>query len=295
MTTAIQELLQVADELDQLAARAGQEEIQRPLEQLKQAAEEVSKAWSGSWLGYHANVYYRGLQPPPQGAHFNREMGLRPTAFVPGSRGDWVEYQPDEVVEEIYASAGDPDLRSAHVIRDEASKAIEKHKMTLLSVVDLVLSGSDSSFLSRLREKVDKLTPISETNFVRAFMPIKTMSSDTRAISEGFRVPPHYSVLADVAVIKHTLSVVNDLSELATQTSSHLSRVGTREMPTTSAGNRIFIGHGQSPIWRELKDFIEGRLGLQVDEFNRVPIAGMTTIDRLSEMMDFRLAWHFWS
>jgi predicted nucleotide-binding protein len=36
---------------------------------------------------------------------------------------------------------------------------------------------------------------------------------------------------------------------------------------------------------RELKDFIEGRLGLPWDEFNRVPVAGFANIARLSEML----------
>jgi predicted nucleotide-binding protein len=51
-------------------------------------------------------------------------------------------------------------------------------------------------------------------------------------------------------------------------------------------GNKVFIGHGQSQIWRDLKDFIQDRLELQWDEFNRVPIAGVTNIARLLEMLD---------
>lgn len=48
----------------------------------------------------------------------------------------------------------------------------------------------------------------------------------------------------------------------------------------------MFIGHGRSLIWRELKDFLEDRLKLPVDEFNRVPIARVTNIARLGEMLD---------
>jgi predicted nucleotide-binding protein len=48
----------------------------------------------------------------------------------------------------------------------------------------------------------------------------------------------------------------------------------------------VFIGHGRSLIWRELKDFIDDRLGLPWDEFNRIPVAGITNITRLSEMLD---------
>jgi predicted nucleotide-binding protein len=53
-----------------------------------------------------------------------------------------------------------------------------------------------------------------------------------------------------------------------------------------SIGTNVFIGHGRSLVWRELKDFLEDRLGLSVDEFNRVPVAGTATSTRLSEMLD---------
>lgn len=51
-------------------------------------------------------------------------------------------------------------------------------------------------------------------------------------------------------------------------------------------GTNVFIGHGRSLLWKELKDFIQERLHLPWDEFNRIPVAGITNIARLSEMLD---------
>lgn len=48
---------------------------------------------------------------------------------------------------------------------------------------------------------------------------------------------------------------------------------------------KIFIGHGRSPLWRELKDFIADRLGLSWNEFNSESVAGLTTFERLSLML----------
>ena len=70
------------------------------------------------------------------------------------------------------------------------------------------------------------------------------------------------------------------------QAGSHLARRQRQVRRSEIVGTNVFIGHGRSPIWRELKDFIEDRLHLPVDEFNRVPVAGVTNIARLSEMMD---------
>jgi len=51
-------------------------------------------------------------------------------------------------------------------------------------------------------------------------------------------------------------------------------------------GVNVFIGHGRSPLWRELKDFIKDKLDLPYDEFNRSPVAGITNVERLSQMLE---------
>lgn len=72
----------------------------------------------------------------------------------------------------------------------------------------------------------------------------------------------------------------------------HIQRIidGLEKLPiasqSASLGKRIFIGHGRSPLWRELKDFISERLKLPWDEFNREAVAGYTTSDRLQAMMN---------
>ena len=49
---------------------------------------------------------------------------------------------------------------------------------------------------------------------------------------------------------------------------------------------KYFIGHGGSPVWRELKDFLEKTLKLPYEEFNRIPQAGKITSIRLKEMLE---------
>ena len=54
----------------------------------------------------------------------------------------------------------------------------------------------------------------------------------------------------------------------------------------TPGGDRIFIGHGGDPTWREVKDFLVDRLHLKYEEFNREATAGIPTAERLQEMLD---------
>lgn len=51
-------------------------------------------------------------------------------------------------------------------------------------------------------------------------------------------------------------------------------------------GNKVFIGHGRSGAWRDLAAFLETRLGLTWDEFNRESTAGVAIIDRLQQMLN---------
>ena len=60
----------------------------------------------------------------------------------------------------------------------------------------------------------------------------------------------------------------------------------TMNRDTMNNENKIFIGHGRSHIWRELKEFIVDTLGLEHEEFNRISPAGKATGDRLKEMLE---------
>ena len=50
-------------------------------------------------------------------------------------------------------------------------------------------------------------------------------------------------------------------------------------------GSKIFIGHGRSLVWLQLKDFLRERMHLACDEFNLEPAAGMSTTARLDAML----------
>jgi predicted nucleotide-binding protein len=53
-----------------------------------------------------------------------------------------------------------------------------------------------------------------------------------------------------------------------------------------NAEAKVFIGHGRSLVWLQLKNFLTDRLHLACDEFNAESIAGRTTTARLEQMLD---------
>jgi hypothetical protein len=50
------------------------------------------------------------------------------------------------------------------------------------------------------------------------------------------------------------------------------------------SGKRVFIGHGRSDLWRELKEYLSG-LGIDCAEFNAEPTGGVQTTERLETML----------
>jgi hypothetical protein len=71
--TPAEELLEIATKLENAAKAPELAEAKPSLDAVERAADEVARSFSGSWMGYHANVYYAGLKPPPSGAYFDQE------------------------------------------------------------------------------------------------------------------------------------------------------------------------------------------------------------------------------
>jgi predicted nucleotide-binding protein len=287
MTEPQEELLQIADRLGGLVDRAKAPEVSEPLTALESAADQMGKSWIGSALGYHAYIYYADLKPPPPGAQFSPEWGLKNT-YGRGSRGDWREIDPDEVKKAIQEIADNADLTFGQELAHQAKSEFESDRLEVLSVLTGELTHTKDSFLDSIKQQVEELSIYSEGEVVNQLIPRTAAgwSRDSLAVTQGYRTPPHLKVLSEVRAIQHTVETVEKLSDLARKTGSHLLRQRRQQRRAETVGTNVFIGHGRSLIWRELKDFIEDRLKLPVDEFNRVPAGGVTNIARLSEMLN---------
>ena len=111
-TEAEEELAQIVERLNNLVQRGAACAIVDPLSALQESAEEVGKSASGSWMGYHALVYYDGFNRPPPDAHFDHEWGLV-GEINSRTRGNWTQYDYDTVVDAIQEAAGHPDVGRA--------------------------------------------------------------------------------------------------------------------------------------------------------------------------------------
>jgi len=169
---------------------------------------------------------------------------------------------------------------------NETEAKVRELRENLLSILESIAEVSDDTYLTRLVDDAKKTSPISASKFVKYLRPSgKLMSMDMVAIQGGLQTPPHIALLAQIKAMQSPFTVAENLAKLAKRAERHIisrSRVPRREVP----GTKVFIGHGRAIPWRDLKDFIQDRLALPWDEFIRVPVAGVTNIARLSEMLN---------
>jgi predicted nucleotide-binding protein len=285
LKTPDQELIEIAERLE----LAGNPEIlsadQPKLDALIAAADELNKSFSGSWFGYHSRVYYAGLKPAPPGAHFSQEWGLK-DSFSMNSIGDWKEFAPDAVDRQIQRRAGNPDLGALETASNEAKKIFISTKSDIISIL-ASLNGTQDKFIENLAEKLDALEALEASQIVKIWIPQgSVIISDITALNQGYVTPPHFAKLADFYALSNCFNICRSSAEIAKKLAAHLGRVVRHQTRDERIGTNVFIGHGRSSAWRELKDFFQDRLRLPYDEFNRVPVAGVANITRLADMLD---------
>lgn len=90
--------------------------------------------------------------------------------------------------------------------------------------------------------------------------------------------------ITDFSSVKGRLhaTVASKVEELRSIRDSAVRRIVSRP----PAMQRVFLGHGRSQAWRELKDHLEQSLGLGHEEFEREPVAGLAIHERIDAMLD---------
>lgn len=286
MSDLADRLFAEAKRLEVLEKEATSKSIAEPIRKLRDAANQIGRSWSGSWLGYQSRVYYADFEPTPAGAHFSIEWGAEET-FSQGTRGNWAEYTFDGARDTIFSTAGVKSLTAVEKLADRAIETFDHSREEFLSIATITLENKPDPFLSRLKTQVETLKIRGKFDYARALQPAgKFISRDSIAIGQGFQTPPHISVLSEVTALENAPAQCGELAKILRRAASHLETRDRHQYEKRAVGTKIFLGHGQSPLWKDLKDFIHDRLGLPWDEFNRVPVAGITNISRLSEMLD---------
>ncbi len=286
MDNVLDDLVRVARRCERTAKAFEIGPVEADWQRLVETCATVGESWCGSYMGYHANVYTQGLTPRRPGEHFDSIYG--PTHFS-DTTGRWAEYDPKAVEAEILRKAGVQDLDQIREAARGIGEVFEEVHLRLLATLDAVLASTDDTVIQDKRRELSELTShISRSDFASILIPSgKYISSDMRAVTGGLRLPPHLGLQAWLMEQKSYAQQSAKMAKIVRHLVVYLvQRHKMRGKSVAKTDGKIFIGHGHSLVWRDLKDFIQDRLKLDWDEFNREPTAGQSTKERLEGMLD---------
>jgi predicted nucleotide-binding protein len=286
MSELANDLLLLAGQLDALRTQLIDDPSFSQMKELRQAAENIGQAHSGSWLGYHARVYHASLKVPPAGSRFSSEWGFE-AAFSNPTTADWHEFTYEEIQQVALDTAKATMPLGIIPVAARVKRAFLEKQDEVRSLFTLLNGIEDDAYITEKLETFKKFKLLTQDDYIGISRPRgQFFSRDMTAMTAGQQVPPHESLIALTFPFLSLEHNVKEMADLCRGLARHLQRKETAGMTVQSAGTRIFIGHGRSAAWRDLKDFLGERLNLEYDEFNRVPVAGVPTSMRLQQMLD---------
>lgn len=169
--------------------------------------DKVEESWSGSWIGYHANLYFAGYQAPPRNKMFNIEWGGL-HGYDPGWQSKSLNDMWTYVQEE---SSVKFDLDDSNDKLDELREATSDLK-TLFE-----LNSKDEALTKKIE---DINTEFTMSDYITARRPGSIISRDSQAIYQGIKLPPHIQCLAFAYTIRQNISAAESLLKLSPLVSS---------------------------------------------------------------------------
>lgn len=291
MTTLAGELREAGNYVSSEVQAFTDPEVGGALQRVQEAAAEVGRAWSGSPIGLHTNVYYEGLMPPAAGHHFSREWGFyRP--IMGGSAGPWESYTLAEIEGVVFGKAGVLGLDGFRERSATAARLCREARAQVLSVLHVFLQRGDDAYVTDLLDRASRAVPRTEEESLSMTPELRTGVMMTRDPSADgvVRPAPHHVLIARASGLLAPFASCRRLQEIAYEAANHVERIESMtpapQVAPGRARERVFIGHGRSREWLLLKDLVTDEFGLPYDAFERKSAAGLPTTVRLQEMVD---------
>lgn len=192
--------------------------IESDLLRRRAIANRLHLAWSGSWIGFHASLYYVGFSQPPLERQFNSEWGS-----INGIPHYWIAQSYEEVREYVDSQyVGIAFSDAIEEVMSSYKQAIDLHRVMCddLSVIKKI------PLLGHEAELLDKLEQVrwgrSTKDIVWSSAPTSTMTRDSAALAQGRKVAPHIQMEAEM---DSTISIIRGINTFIADTRSLLRRI----------------------------------------------------------------------
>lgn len=181
---------------------------------LNRYLENVSKledSFSGSWIGFHALMYFRNFEKPDLGEMFNIEWGS-----INGIKPGWEQRSYEDITD--YVEVEKLKLNDIQKNLDQTIEKAEDLKTNISTELSFI-KGVDA--LKNESDVLDKIEQIqwgsNAQSFIDALKPGSMMSRDRLAVSQGLKIPPHIRYQAGVMSALSTISSIEDFIKMSTK------------------------------------------------------------------------------
>ena len=169
------------------------------------------------------------------------------------------------------------------------NQVLQKNEITTTNSESTVMEVPPwiSSMLEDRRQNDGNISPLSAHGMESRLQGLDEACEDIKDLEHSEK----YDVLRDLK------NAYTELSEIRFRILSRvtlylakvefeiINEVSSNQLSVADGGGKVFIGHGKSQLWRDLKDFLQDRLHLKWDEFDRTPAAGLAVKERLQHML----------
>lgn len=208
--------------------------------------EKIEESWSGSWLGFHSNLYYQGFEKPKWNESFNTEWGS-----IYGIPATWKEKDFDEISAFVDSKIGKKNVLTT--IQKFLDRQVEQAKAFQSSICTELSSIRSSKDYDKEIEILDKIEDIrwgvDPVDFVQYRMPKQFMTRDSRALFQGIKTPPHITYQAKCL---SCLSIISDIETFINSSQRLLRQI---EIKQSSSATGIGVSDGISNVLRICKRF----------------------------------------
>jgi hypothetical protein len=295
-------LFQVASDAAKTISEARSEDFQKLLTALGNAAERGRRAWSGSNLGYHATVYYAGLEPAPAGTPFSPEWGLLERWPTHQPDPGWISMDYESVFLDLIHRAGISDIA---VIRDKLASlhgAFSGLKERAISLLSPISEGAKDTFIDRKLYQIEQLEASNPETIEGALVKRGAgWSRDSMAVTQGYRVAPHQSLMAIHSSTTNTLNALDALEKATREAALHLQRArnaneGSREAsqsidPRAALMTNLFEQYDElvADIARSKYQFFRGNVKRWLDFLDSTAPFARPILQQLEGQVDFNI------
>lgn len=245
----------------------GLEDIKNDFQKLTEMTNIVAQSWSGSWIGYHSNLYYRNFQKPSIHEMFNIEWGGAGMHRIPMG---WQDKTSSEVQSHIEECCGLNVNNLIVPVEDTIKSANEIREMIM---TELVLIEGDEQF-DKETEAIKLLGEhkwgVNETEVILFKQPKKAMTRDSLAANQGLQTPPH---IAYEAKLISNLSKIASVKDFVAKSSRLLRQIeikATLTLKSTETSNAIskieLICTKFHDVVRQLRNRYSNRSTIEIED-----------------------------